>query len=111
MDELNENDSFVLSGKKVILEKGQRYRIVMRDGRIFEGIFDGCAVGAPWSHTVTLKGVVQMTQNGVVNLEHLFMSFEKARIGSIEKSECDLLSIAKMIDQEDAQYNYRKRTN
>jgi hypothetical protein len=111
MDETDERDAFVVGGNKYVLEKGQRYRIIMRDERVYEGIFDGFANGTPWSHTVTLRSVIQITANGVVDCEHLFMSFEKARIGSVEKADCDLLAMIKKIEGDEAKYNFRERIN
>jgi hypothetical protein len=111
MDEVNENDGFVLKGEKVLLEKGERYRIVMRDGREYEGIYDGYAEGMPWCQTVTLTSVVQITSNGILNCEEFFMSFEKARIGSIEKSQRDLQAMMKIIEPDRSDYNFGKRMN
>ena len=107
MDELGDRDAFVLSGTRVEIEKGQRYRILWRGGVTYEGTYLGFVECNPLCRTVTLIDVVQITESGVIrDDEHVFYAFDKSGIKHIERVEHDIPASLKTIAPESPEDNY-----
>jgi hypothetical protein len=91
LDEFGERDAFVLSGKRVEIEKGNRYRILWKDGSIYEGTYPGFLERNPLCRTVIMLDVIHIKESQVIlEDEPAFYSFDKSGIICIDKIEQDL---------------------
>jgi hypothetical protein len=103
MEESGDRDAFVISGTRFEIEKGNRYRILWKDGSIYEGTYMGFFECNPICRTVALVDVVQIRENNSISDdEHMFCAFDKAGIRNIEKIEHDisLAAIKKIVEPE-----------
>ena len=107
MDELGDRDAFVLSGTRVEIEKGQRYRILWRGGAIYEGTYLGFVECNPLCRTVSLVEVIQITESSIItDDEHMFYAFDKSGIKHIEKVAHDTSAMMKAIEPKSPDDNY-----
>ena len=91
MDGLGEKDAFVISGTRYEIERGKRYRILWKDGAVYEGTYMGFIESTPLCRTVALVDVIQITENNFISDDdHMFCAFDKAGIRKIEETEHDI---------------------
>jgi hypothetical protein len=91
MDDFGEKDAFILHGERFEIEKGQRYRVLWRDGSIYEGTYVGFSEEYPWCNAITMEDVTHITESqAITDPEIRFYSLEKRGIIRVELIEQEL---------------------
>jgi hypothetical protein len=104
MCEMGDSDVFVVCGQRVEMEKGLRYIILLKNGRIYEGVYRGLIEYYPLRRTVALANVTEITESDcIADEEAMFYSFEEFHIIRIEKTESDYSA---MLEPNRPDYNY-----
>jgi hypothetical protein len=112
MDGFGEKDAFVLHGKMFEIEQGKRYRLSLRDGRVYEGTYLGFLENHPLCRTVTLVDVSKIIGNSTISdTEDIFFSFEKRALVNIIEIEHDCATVLKAIGPKCPDENYRAELN
>jgi len=94
MSDPKDRDIFEVDGEFVEIKKGQRYRIALLSGELFEGTCDGFFDFAPWNEMVSLHKVIQLEEaHGLMTWGSVGFLLLKSRIKYIERTGEDLYSI------------------